>query len=785
MSASDTQPTVVDLTDAAEKSDKASLVELKNGKLVFKQKPLPLEKMSETMQGIVRFREFIEGRMERKEDALPKIPDEHLPLVVKLVHESDKTIHALSKHIQGELLPTHEDDGIILDSSSVLPLDAIERAIKAVATRNNYGLESTKGMGKVPAALNIWRWETKDQHMDWLPKAVREKLEARMAERRQAKQDVQDLFGTLSDDARSSLLGTKNTTRTPLKAKPSVQSAEEVDTPDKAENESKAQSQPQDAEGEKVGTPKGPGRPKKSVDPEKAVKEREKLEKKAAKAEKEKKEQEARSKSRSIMASFFGKAKAAPAKRSDSSGSAKTGNSQTAGPSTSQSDFAKTFRPFVVKKDAEIAPLNWFEQARGRRYASNVRTEGDVIVLDEEEIPKASGSDVDVSRMDANERLQRIISQPHISHCPIPRRRQPQSHMKTYSAHSVRSIMAQLTEAEVTGDDDTVRALLSVLRDRRATPVKVLIFTEDARPGYFGTWTRSSREVGPRAPFGRDVLALDYGYDSAEEWEGEEESGGDDVVEDADEEEAGDGEGEDDSDTDSWLVDDDEVEDPGTPVEERRADSPDLMLLDVPYVPSKRKTTLEASKQSKKRKVVIPLVPFTKGPCWESTVGRCSYEPFEPYRIELFNDTPYPIDPFTYVAAPVEIPTASTTIKERADFAVPALPSRVAGPNTQATSTPTSAAASSTTAGPGGPKKPVPAPKTAFPEAHLPVLLAKINTLATSNLAYIVESVYQDLREQRVKKNAIEAKVKEVGEKSKTQKIWIVRPEVKAAHGLA
>lgn len=194
--------------------------------------------------------------------------------------------------------------------------------------------------------------------------------------------------------------------------------------------------------------------------------------------------------------------------------------------------------------------------------------------------------------------------------------------------------MAELTEAEVTGDDDRVRALLAVLCDRRAIPAKVLVFEEDARPGYFGTWTRSSHAVGPRTPFARDVLALDYSYDSAEEWEGEEESGGDDVVEDADEEEAGDGE--DDSDMDEWLVEDNEVEDLGTPVEERE-ESPDLMLVDVPYVPAKRKSAPEAGKQGKKRKVVVPLVPFTKGPCWESTVGLCSYEPFDSYRVELFN----------------------------------------------------------------------------------------------------------------------------------------------------
>jgi hypothetical protein len=37
-----------------------------------------------------------------------------------------------------------------------------------------------------------------------------------------------------------------------------------------------------------------------------------------------------------------------------------------------------------------------------------------------------------------------------------------------------------------------------------------------------------------------------------------------------------------------------------------------------------------------------------------------------------------------------------------------------------------------------------------------------------------VESVYQELRAHKVKKNAIEAKVREVAEKSKEKKIWVI-----------
>ena len=195
--------------------------------------------------------------------------------------------------------------------------------------------------------------------------------------------------------------------------------------------------------------------------------------------------------------------------------------------------------------------------------------------------------------------------------------------------------MSQLTEAEVAGDDTEVRRLLSLLRSRHALPAKVLVFAEDARPGYFGTFTRSSREVGPRTPFARDVVAVDYTYDSGAEWAEEDAGDADDVVDgDGEEDDADDGE--EDSDLDSWLVDDDAVEDPGTPIEERGG-SPGFDFPPPPQQGKRKKEEKERNGASKKRRVVVPLVPFAKGPEWEPVIGRCTYEPFNAYRIQLFN----------------------------------------------------------------------------------------------------------------------------------------------------
>jgi chromatin assembly factor 1 subunit A len=92
---------------------------------------------------------------------------------------SDKTITALSKHIQQELAPDDEDD--INCSASILPLSVIEDVVKLLAGRINYGIDSS--LTKTPAALSVWRWELKQEYLGFLPKASREKVDARRVDR--------------------------------------------------------------------------------------------------------------------------------------------------------------------------------------------------------------------------------------------------------------------------------------------------------------------------------------------------------------------------------------------------------------------------------------------------------------------------------------------------------------------------------------------------------------------------------------------------------------------------
>ncbi|EIM90432.1 uncharacterized protein STEHIDRAFT_119429 [Stereum hirsutum FP-91666 SS1] len=796
-------PDTVNASVPSENRDMPMMIEIRGGKVVFKQKAMSLEKITETMQELVKFRELLEQIVEKQGPALTEVPAEHQPLIAKLVHESDKPLVSISKYIQRELLPMEGDhDSETTKNSRPLPLSVIEAAVKHVATRVNYGIDAPQG-GRTPPSLCVWRWEVKPEYYDWLPKVSRDKADARLAERVQAKKDVRALFAALPQTEQESLLGVKASTKhTPLTHGNSndATSARSVSPSPKSQD---AKLDPGENENDDSRTGKA-GRPKKekAIDPEKAAeraaKDKERLEKKAAKAEKEKKEKDAQEKSRSIMSSFFGKLKAstsAPAPTASTSSTPKQ-STPTASPSPKKptvSDFEKTFRPFVVKKDTTMAPTNWFQESRKRRR----KQDDDVIVLDSDSVIEIEDSDVE------------MIDDPFISSLeernppdlksviaslppPLDARRHPRrktSSYKTYHPEPVRSIITRLTEAEVTDDATTVRRLLSDLRNRNKLPVKALMFHEDVRPGYYGTFTRRSQFVGPRTPFGRDDVAVDYSYDSEAEWEGEEEGGGDDVANGSDEEkEESDSE---DDELKGWLVDDDE-EEVVTPIEERDGleEFPFLLLGDSASKGKRKAVEQEKPKKDngtkvKKRKVEVALIPYTKGPCWESHIGESE---FSQYRIHLFNDTPYPINPFMFVSQPLEAHRPHTTPKASSSstlapstsapqFAVPALPAHVIqtahiNPNPNLNSpVPSSSSAPNLT-----PKKPPAPPKHPFPDAHLSLLLSKIDSLATGSLPALVDSVYQELKVHKVKKNAIEVKVKEVAQKD-GRKVWIVRPE--------
>ncbi|XP_049644709.1 chromatin assembly factor 1 subunit A [Suncus etruscus] len=57
---------------------------------------------------------------------------------------------------------------------------------------------------------------------------------------------------------------------------------------------------------------------------------------------------------------------------------------------------------------------------------------------------------------------------------------------------------------------------------RRFGRMKLLQFSENHRPAYWGTWNKTTAVIRPRQPWAQDTKLLDYEVDSDEEWEEEE-----------------------------------------------------------------------------------------------------------------------------------------------------------------------------------------------------------------------------------------------------------------------
>lgn len=82
-------------------------------------------------------------------------------------------------------------------------------------------------------------------------------------------------------------------------------------------------------------------------------------------------------------------------------GPSRDGANGSPGPTTAQSDFERTFKPFALKKGAVLAPVNWFHECKKRERRRRARlSQGDVIVIDDDEESKA---DEDVEMADAQD----------------------------------------------------------------------------------------------------------------------------------------------------------------------------------------------------------------------------------------------------------------------------------------------------------------------------------------------------------------------------------------------
>ncbi|CAE6515219.1 unnamed protein product [Rhizoctonia solani] len=317
--------------DTGQSSAAQPVASLKNKKVIFKQQSLSLDQAVSTISERLNFHTYLQSVTE----PLTEFPAAHLPLIAKLVHESEETYNHAATRVHKLLTAQAPSANATESGDPALSKSVVEAAIKKVADRVNWGVDN--GV----ASATLWRLEVKDR--DMLPPEFRQVCEERWKERNQAKTDIQAALAALPESDRAQYLKSGGNTAS---ASASTDKDVIMKSPSKT-----------DKTGESS-TKKSAGKSKKVVDAETAAKEKEKQEKKSAKEEKEKKVAENTKKSAAAFASFFTPARPAPTRVKPAQ-------------DAELSDWQKTFYPFTAKKDTTIAPINRFAQSSASGNSSN------------------------------------------------------------------------------------------------------------------------------------------------------------------------------------------------------------------------------------------------------------------------------------------------------------------------------------------------------------------------------------------------------------------------------
>ncbi|WVO13288.1 hypothetical protein L204_100901 [Cryptococcus depauperatus] len=581
------------------------VVDLKSRKVLFKQPPIH---RNYPRKKLLKFEMFLVDLQESGKMVQESLPEEYWDLIAMAGHE--RWALAVVNVDKGAL-------GMPAEVVNCLSDNVLSHMAGQLFSFCQYGFVPTdfNFINKIPVALQIRRWEVKNLER-WFPSDQQETLRMRRLEREKARQDCLEILNGLDDAEKYQLVTGKE-------AKEKIKDVE----PEVAQIPSKPtlahlNEDPDDVSADADSSPVKLGRTPEEIEAVR-LKKHEKDEKRAVLAEKKavkereaKKKEEALSKQAKTMSMFFKKPSLRPSNIAGPSNS--TSSSDV--PET-MSDYRKTFKTMPSRANVKIAKVNPLLHKKSS----------------EEEV--ISGRKVKEWQRRGAPDVQEWSSQDFIvDHLRKHghQLRQPRAHfprgLKTAPiSGSVGEFWLALQEAE------EPREVLNHFRDRNRFPWKTLAFDQQPRPPYSGTFTKKSLVVGPRTPFARDPI-FDYSYDSGDEWQDDE--NGEDVDdfgaskedEEDDESEAEEGE------FDDWLDDSEDLEvthstelDLEDPL---RGDSLPLKVIkkekDVPV------------------KTFVKLVPTWKGPVWENRVGEEGTEGLETYRIQLLNETPDSIDPFTY-----------------------------------------------------------------------------------------------------------------------------------------
>ncbi|OXC70299.1 hypothetical protein AYX13_01211 [Cryptococcus neoformans] len=597
------------------------LFELRNRKLLFKQ-ALPSRNLPR--RRILNFQGYVLDEMEGGR-TINEIPEEHWTLIAMAGNEmSSANEGSFVKQLKAAL-------GLEPAEQKSLPNEVLTVISRKLFTLRHYGFFPSQFPNnvKIPSSLQIRCWEVNEPEK-WFPSEELGALRARRMERENLTEECFKLLQGMTDAQKIELVGgSKDQKDTPSKSASTAEKSAlskdiQKDFPQSFFRIDESEGPDEDAVSHGGSSPIKPGRTpeeieaarlkKKQRDEKKAVW----AEKKAAKEREVKKKEEAMAKQAKAMSMFFKPKPTYTVKNTTALPSVSSSNQ-------ALSDYQKTFRPLPPKKYVKTAKVNeWIGIEKGVNHAASDISGGKVEQWVNEGSP-------DVEGWSSQDFIKDHLKK-HGHQMRHPRRNLPRGLKIAPIDGSVGELWATLQDAE------EPREVLDQLRDRRRFPWKTLAFDQQPRPPYSGTFTKKSFVVGPRTPFAQDPI-FDYSYDSGDDWQDDDEGedvdnfGGEKNLEEEDEDEDEEDEGE----FDDWLDDSEDVE----------AAQPDSMDVDDALEPEKLSRGVKKLKEQPIKRIV-KLVPTWKGPVWENRIGEKGTEGLESYRIQLLNDTPVSLDPFTF-----------------------------------------------------------------------------------------------------------------------------------------
>ncbi|KAI8714560.1 hypothetical protein NCS52_01176000 [Fusarium sp. LHS14.1] len=276
------------------------------------------------------------------------------------------------------------------------------------------------------------------------------------------------------------------------------------------------------AEAEKAAKAKEREEKKREKEEEKKAKDEERKKKEE---EKKRKEEEAEKKARQqrTLGSFF-KVSNTP-KKADDSANAKDGTFRDGSPvkgvsQVSKSEYEKLFKPFFIKDSTTMAPV-------GPRMDDETRQVKSKIV------------DECIGGQRAEE-LQKVASFDPVRLFALPGKPRKRGKLHHPVSHIMEHVYKETEKSDNSGADNADKIMREAREKLSKVPMKVIAFSQDVRPPYYGTVTLKTFALGKdnlsqlaRKPT-RRRLPLDYDYDSEAEWQEEE---GEDLDMDDDEEE--------------------------------------------------------------------------------------------------------------------------------------------------------------------------------------------------------------------------------------------------------